>query len=120
MKKTFIIAALLIVPILATANGSNLVVGCSMLIEEIENGNDNITAPMPVYCMAYIQGISDLNKFYEASSINTPYFCIPETEGMINRARTIIEYLKKHQELVEQQPGLIAFQAYRDGYPCQK
>lgn len=84
MKKTFMIIVLLMLPLLATANGSNLVVGCVMLIEEIKKGNDNITAPMPVYCMAYIQGISDLNMFYEASSINTPYFCIPETEGMSN------------------------------------
>ncbi len=69
-------------------------------------------------CLGMMQGITNLNVFYEQTKKSL--FCLPSSIKNEQAARIVINYLNEHPEKLDQDGTLLAILAFVKAFPCKK
>jgi hypothetical protein len=88
-------------------------VSASTLAQRCEDGS----AAGISYCFAYITGIHDAMRAYEAW-LNLREFCVPPTTPQADLKRHFLAYLTAHPETRTGQAASVVVVALREAYPC--
>lgn len=130
MMKYFVIwvaALMLFLPILVLADdGNKLLEQCNVAVN-IMDGKEltadtqgGIDAGNSMYCFGLLQGVISLNKLYEVPLRNKALFCTPNSDITNGQAaRIVVNYLKKHPEVVDEPDFAITINALIEAFPCR-
>jgi len=113
MKNIFI-CAMLVFSGYAFADGNSLLKNCKAL-----DSQDTRNLMGIGLCAGYLQGVSDLNGFYEVSKLPT-FFCMPDKVSYGQKAKVVIKYLEDHPEKLHEIDGGLVLSSFVDAFPCYK
>ncbi len=135
MKK--IIFAFLIFFVLAgqlvcfAIDGKTLLESCAAAVQKMD-GKTRVSGVRVGYCYGYVQGLIDMNIFYNGyvqnlMDINTLYngsgitslFCLPQTISNGEGARIVFDYLRSNPERLRDYGGVLAIEAFMEAFPCE-
>tara|TARA_R100000687_G_scaffold25326_2_gene21474 strand:+ start:21840 stop:22214 length:375 start_codon:yes stop_codon:yes gene_type:complete len=105
----------------AFADGNDLLNDCSVLEVPSEDATLNFEYGLSLgTCTGMMQGLTNLNKIYEALLGDGALFCTPE-QGVTNgeAAKIVLKYLKDNPQKLGQHEVELAVQAFREAFPCK-
>lgn len=111
-------------------DGNTLLESCSSAIQNMD-GKTKVSGVRVGYCYGYVQGLIDMNTFYNGYVQNlmdmntlyngsgiTPLFCLPQTISNGEGARIVFNYLRAHPERLREYGGVLAIEAFMEAFPC--
>lgn len=103
----------------ALADGNSLLHRCQAALRFSETGQGG-RADM-AYCYGLLQGISELNALYERKDPTQAYFCTDQRPLRHHEAaQLVVAYLQAHPNRLFQGESVLAVQAFRQAYPCDR
>lgn len=83
------------------------------------------------YCYGYVQGLIDINTFYNGYVQNlmdmntlyngsgiTPLFCMLQTISNGEGDRIVFDYLRAHQERLCEYKSVLDIEVFMEAFPC--
>lgn len=98
-------------------DGNSLLEHCSAAIQKLE-GQTNVNSIRFGYCYGYIQGVIDMNTFYNNTGLS-PLFCLPPNVSNGRIAKLLFDYLQKNPERLQEHGGVLVVDAYAEAFPCK-
>jgi hypothetical protein len=112
-------------------DGKTLLESCAVAIQKMD-GKSKVSGVRVGYCHGYVQGLIDMNTFYNGyvqnlMEINTlyngsgiiPLFCLPQTISNGEGARIVFDYLRSNPERLREYGGVLAIEAFMEAFPCE-
>lgn len=105
-------------------DGNALLSKCNALIDSLDtpsnNDTDKIKGLRMGYCIGMMQGTLNFNKLYELMLGKGALFCTPKSGiTTIQAVRIVVEYLKKHPDKLHEHESILAYEAFKEAYPCK-
>jgi hypothetical protein len=106
------------------ADGNAIMEDCNAAVSFADSGalhdSDDINFGRAGYCLGLVQGITQLNKYYELMLKGKSLFCTP-SGGIKNgqAARIVVKYLRDHPEKLHEHESFLVIEAFREAYPCK-
>jgi hypothetical protein len=110
------------VPDTARGDGNNLLPMCNAAVSfaDENKGQTAELAANAAFCLGMMQGITQTNRFYEVTSPESVFFCLPK-DGITNgqAARIVAKWLREHPEQLHMNETVLSIRAFMDAFPCK-
>ena len=100
--KVILIVLMLLVPGWGYADGNRLLKQCGFVVSLMDGPKPKLSTESfgeMMFCMGFLQGITNLNLVYQVGLKSDARFCLPE-EGISNgqAARIVVKFLRNYPE----------------------
>lgn len=124
MAKIFIATFILFVVMIAVPcysasdDGNELLAQCNAAVDRDTSNAEKILSGG--FCVGFVQGITQMNQYYEMHSRKDAVFCTPQG-GITNEKaeRIVLKYLNEHPEELHEHKIILAIKAFVKALPCK-
>ena len=120
--KVILIIFMLLIPAWCYADGNELLKRCDSLVSYTDSESSDISpSGEMMFCVGFMQGITNTNLLYQTILKSDAQFCLPEW-GISNSqaARIVVKHLRDYPEELHRNEFVLAIWALKEAFPCKK
>ena len=122
--KAILIVFILLVPAWVYADGNTLLKQSGLAISLMDGPKPKLSTESfgeMMFCIGFLQGITNLNLVYQNVLKSNAQFCLPE-DGIENgqAARIVVKFLRNYPEELHKHELALSILALKEAFPCKK